>query len=417
MTMIEISLFTDPGCPWAFSAEPFRRKIEWLYGDHAAWELVMVGLREDPAEFEAKGHTPAMMAAAAKQIAAAHGMPIDSSERERLNATLPACRAVVAARLNSPGHQQTLLRAIQVRGFAGELIDEPATIAAAAADAEIDAHDLEQWSAQGETLVALASDMHRARHPLPAALVLDARLADWEGGRRYTCPSYEIRVDGSEPVAIPGFQPWPAYDVALANLAPDAPRREDPESVSEVLEWAAEPLATREVAVVMGIEHEQAAAALAEVAERRDVGAERLLDALAERLERCVELAQIFNHYVGLGKVVGSERAGRDRYHQRTIGAGAGDVAWRVTDHNRSLSRPGIAAVPELAGAHPRDRRQLIPIIRVGAKSTLPLHERVEDSGCAELQPRHRLNVAGHQRAVIALVRVHLGQRLGGVWR
>jgi hypothetical protein len=116
--------------------------------------------------------------------------------------------------------------------------------------------------------------MHRARHPLPAALVLDARLADWEGGRRYTCPSYEIRVDGSEPVAIPGFQPWPAYDVALANLAPDAPRREDPESVSEVLEWAAEPLATREVAVVMGIEHEQAAAALAEVAERRDVGAD-----------------------------------------------------------------------------------------------------------------------------------------------
>ena len=272
MTMLEISLFTDPGCPWAFSAEPFRRKIEWLYGDHAAWELVMVGLSEDPAEYEAKGHTTAMMAAGAKQIAAAHGMPIDTNERERLSATLPACRAVVAARLNSPGHQQTLLRAIQVRGFGGELIDEPATIAAAAADAEIDAHDLEQWSVQAETLAALASDMHRARHPLPAALVLDARLADWEGGRRYTCPSYEIRVDGSEPVAIPGVQPWPAYDVALANLAPDAPRREDPESVSEILDWAAEPLATREVAVVMGVDHDEAETLLAEVAQRKDVG-------------------------------------------------------------------------------------------------------------------------------------------------
>jgi predicted DsbA family dithiol-disulfide isomerase len=201
-------------------------------------------------------------------------MPIDSSERERLNATLPACRAVVAARLNSPGHQQTLLRAIQVRGFAGEMIDEPATIAAAAADAEIDAHDLEQWSAQGETLAALATDMQRARHPLPAALVLDERLADWEGGRRYTCPSYEIRVDGGEPIVIPGFQPWAVYDVALANLAPETPRRAAPESVSEVLEWAAEPLATREVAVVMGIEHDEAATALAEVAQRRDVGAD-----------------------------------------------------------------------------------------------------------------------------------------------
>ncbi|MDP4673648.1 MAG: hypothetical protein NWQ82_04200 [Solirubrobacteraceae bacterium] len=272
MTMIEISLFTDPGCPWAFSAEPFRRKMEWLYGDHAAWELVMVGLAEDPAEFEAKGITTAMMAAGGEMIAKAHGMPIDTTERERLTATLPACRAVVAARLNSPGHQQTLMRAIQVRGFAGELIDEPATIAAAAADAEIDAHDLEQWAAQAETLVALASDMHRARHPLPAALALDERLADWEHGRRYTCPSYEISVDGGEPVAIPGFQPWAAYDVALANLAPDAPRREAPENVSEVLEWAAEPLATREVAVVMGIEHDEAATALAEVATRREVG-------------------------------------------------------------------------------------------------------------------------------------------------
>ena len=272
MTMIEISLFTDPGCPWAFSAEPFRRKIEWLYGDHAAWELVMVGLSEDPAEYEAKGLTTAMMAAGAKQIAAAHGMPIDTNERERLSATLPACRAVVAARLNSPGHEQTLMRAIQVRGFAGELIDEPATIAAAAADAEIDAHDLEQWSAQAETLAALATDMHRARHPLPAALVLDARLADWEGGRRYTCPSYEISVDGGERIAIPGFQPWPAYDVALANLAPDAPRREDPENVSEILDWAAEPLATREVAVVMGVDHDEAETLLAEVAQREDVG-------------------------------------------------------------------------------------------------------------------------------------------------
>ena len=272
MTMIEISLFTDPGCPWAFSAEPFRRKIEWLYGDHAAWELVMVGLSEDPAEYEAKGLTTAMMAAGARQIADAHGMPIYTSERERLSATLPACRAVVAARLNSPGHQQTLMRAIQMRGFAGELIDEPATIAAAAADAEIDAHDLEQWSEQAETLVALASDMHRARHPLPAALVLDARLADWEGGRRYTCPSYEISLDGGDPIVIPGFQPWRAYDVALANLAPDAPRRAAPEKVSEVLEWAAEPLATREVAVVMGIEHDEATTALAEVAERREVG-------------------------------------------------------------------------------------------------------------------------------------------------
>ncbi len=272
--MIEISLFTDPGCPWAFSAEPFRRKIEWLYGDQIAWQLLMVGLAEDPDEFAAKGLTPGKLAAGAKTIAGAHGMPINSAERERLTATLPACRAVVAAGLNAPGYQQTLLRAIQVRGFGGELIDEPATIAAAAVDAGLDPHELEQWSADEQTAAALAAEMARARQPLPAALVLDERLADWEGGRRYASPSYELRVEGREPVAIPGFQPWPVYDVALANLAPTANRRAAPDDPRELLEWAGEPLATREVAVVMGLEHDQAAAALAEVAQRREVGSD-----------------------------------------------------------------------------------------------------------------------------------------------
>jgi len=272
--MIEISLFTDPGCPWAFSAEPFRRKIEWLYGDQIAWQLMMVGLAEDPNEFAARGLTPGKLAAGTKTIAGAHGMPINSAERERLTATLPACRAVVAAGLNAPGCQQTLLRAIQVRGFGGELIDEPATIAAAAVDAGLDPRELRQWSADEQTAAALAAELARARQPLPAALVMDERLADWEGGRRYSCPSYELRAEGREPIAIPGFQPWPVYDVALANLAPTANRRAAPDDPRELLEWAGEPLATREVAVVMGIEHDQAATALAEVAQRREVGSD-----------------------------------------------------------------------------------------------------------------------------------------------
>ena len=25
--------YTDPGCPWAYSAAPFRRRLAWLYGD------------------------------------------------------------------------------------------------------------------------------------------------------------------------------------------------------------------------------------------------------------------------------------------------------------------------------------------------------------------------------------------------
>ena len=31
--MIEITHFTDPACPFAFSAEPVRQALRWNYGD------------------------------------------------------------------------------------------------------------------------------------------------------------------------------------------------------------------------------------------------------------------------------------------------------------------------------------------------------------------------------------------------
>jgi hypothetical protein len=71
----------------------------------------------------------------------------------------------------------------------------------------------------------------------------------------------------------PGFQPVESYEVALANLLPDVPRREDPSSVEEVLAWAgAEPLATKEVAVVCGISEQQASERLRHVAEPHRLG-------------------------------------------------------------------------------------------------------------------------------------------------
>jgi hypothetical protein len=31
-----ITEFTDPGCPWAYSPEPFRSRLNRLYGDSIA---------------------------------------------------------------------------------------------------------------------------------------------------------------------------------------------------------------------------------------------------------------------------------------------------------------------------------------------------------------------------------------------
>jgi predicted DsbA family dithiol-disulfide isomerase len=275
MADVCITEYTDPGCPWAYSAEPFRRRLSWLYGDRLEWRISMVGLAESPDEYVERGFTPERQSQAFAMIAGEHGMPIDTSVRPRMAATVPACRAVVAARLNAPDKMRRLLRRLRVRHFSGELLDAPETIAGAAADAGIDAADLEAWTGSDEVEAALREDMVAARHPIEAARVLDARLANWSGGRRYTCPSYEIvRVSDGVKIAVPGFQPFAVYDVVTANLVPGVDRRGPASSVEEVLAWTGTPLATKEVAVVCDLEFAQARERLGRVADEQHVGAD-----------------------------------------------------------------------------------------------------------------------------------------------
>jgi predicted DsbA family dithiol-disulfide isomerase len=268
-----ITEFTDPGCPWAWSAEPFRRRLQWIYGEALDWSRRMVVLADEPQEYLDKGFTPEKLSAAYAKIGREHGMPMDTSLRPRMAATAPACRAVVAARVHAPAAEDALLRAFRVRNFAGQLLDEAATLDDAATDVDIDPDELRAWTQDGAVEAALEADRAAAREPMSAARVLDNKLANWSGGRRYTCPSLEIvrRSDGVR-IAVPGFQPFAAYDVVLANLVPGSGRRDPPSSVLETLEWAGEPLATREVAVLCDIGHDEAREQLGRVATERHLG-------------------------------------------------------------------------------------------------------------------------------------------------
>jgi predicted DsbA family dithiol-disulfide isomerase len=286
MADVCITEYTDPGCPWAYSAEPFRRRLSWLYGERLEWRTRLVGLAESPDEYTDRGFTPERQAQAFATIAREHRMPIDTEQRPRMAATVPACRAVVAARLRAPGHERRLLRRLRVRHFSGELLDEPQTIAGAARDAGLDPAQLEVWMREEEVEAALREDMAAAREPIAAARVLDHKLANWSGGRRYTCPSYEVvRMSDGVRIAVPGFQPWAVYDVVTANLVPGVDRRDPPDSVEEVLEWTGTPLATQEVAVVCDVGFEEARERLGRVAEERHVGADGFwtLDGAAAR--------------------------------------------------------------------------------------------------------------------------------------
>jgi predicted DsbA family dithiol-disulfide isomerase len=270
-----ITTFSDPACPWAWSAEPFRWRLAWLYGSSLDWRLRMVVLAERVQDNVDRGFTPEMAAESSQRIAREHRMPIDPRLRSRVSATLPACRAVVAARVHAPGREHALMRALQIRNFSGELLDDPETVNGAATDAGIDPEDLYRWERDPSVLEELEEDMRLARQPLAAARMLDHKLANWSGGRRYTCPSYELRrLMDDVRIAVPGFQPFATYDVVTANLVPGENRRPEPASVEEVLRWAGEPLATQEVAVVCCISFEEARAELGRVAVERHIGAD-----------------------------------------------------------------------------------------------------------------------------------------------
>src|SRR4051794_19264064 len=275
MSDVCITEFTDPGCPWAWSAEPFRQRLSWIYGDALEWRTTMVVLAEDPREYEEKGFSPQRQSQSFKTIAAEHGMPIDTRERPRMAATAPACPAVIAAPPHAPQHERPLLRRPRGGPLSRGLPGAAATIAGAASDVGLDPAGLQEWMGSDDVEEAVAADKARAREPLPAAQVLDEKLANWSGGRRYTCPSYEItRLSDGVRIAVPGFQPFAAYDVVTANLVPGTHRRDPPETVSECLAWADCPLTTKEVAVLCDLDELDAREELGRVADEEILGAD-----------------------------------------------------------------------------------------------------------------------------------------------
>jgi predicted DsbA family dithiol-disulfide isomerase len=270
---VRIRHFTDPGCPFAFSAERQRLRLEWLYGDQLDWTTHMVVLSEESEPGWPYGDH-------FKALQARYGMPIDWAPRPRRYATVDACRAVAAAQRHAPESAPALLRRLRVLCFAGHMLDDEATIERAASEAGLDPEALRSWAQDREVEAALHEDMRAARTPSPASRAQDYKLGGPVEERRYTCPSYELERTAPAPadwptagrVDLPGYRPIEAYEAAIANLAPELARRPDPEDVEGVLRWAGMPLATAEVAAVCDRDVADVFADLARVADFEPVG-------------------------------------------------------------------------------------------------------------------------------------------------
>jgi hypothetical protein len=164
-------LYTDPACP----PDPSWLRLRWQYGDQVAWELRMVVLREHrTGDWGAPGS----------------------------DATIHACRAVVAAGLRWPDRQNVFLRRLRLLSAAGEMLDDSDTLEIAAEQAGIPVAAIAAYCAEPEVEQALRAQIGSG-----------------------ACGAVEIDGD-------------------LDELTPRPPAA----SPAEVFAWAATPLTTAEIA-------------------------------------------------------------------------------------------------------------------------------------------------------------------------
>jgi protein-disulfide isomerase-like protein with CxxC motif len=250
---MQVTHFSDPGCPWAWSNGPAFALLRWRYGDQLTWEHVMIGLSESRESYERRGYTGLRQARGYRGFRW-RGMPFATAPRERMHGTWPMCRVVVATRRLAPDREWAVFRALQFAQFTSTLpLDEPAAIEQALAWLPgIDAAALVAASLEPETEELFAADRALARSAAGGATEFQDRSATTpEGEIRYTAPSLIFTTDDGRSLEVGGFQPVEAYDVAIANLDRSLTRREPTEDVAAILAAFPDGLTTAEVAAIM----------------------------------------------------------------------------------------------------------------------------------------------------------------------
>jgi predicted DsbA family dithiol-disulfide isomerase len=252
MDMIKTTIYSDPACPWAYSESPALRVIEWRYGDQLDWRLVLVGLTEDASQYERRGYTPLRGAIGQTMFRGRYGMPFSPSPKPRLSATARACRAVIAARIDQPGNEWRVFRALQLANFTTPLVlDDDAQLAEALDRVEgIDGHALVARIDDPDVVEAYERDKAETRSAAGSAAELQGKTRVTDGPVRFTAPSLTFQANGTRLVAG-GFQPVEAYDILIANLGPGLTRQPAPEDPEPLLDRFPDGLTTQEVAALM----------------------------------------------------------------------------------------------------------------------------------------------------------------------
>jgi 2-hydroxychromene-2-carboxylate isomerase len=253
MTRITVTHFSDPACPFAYSAAPALAVLHWRYGEQLDWRLVTIGLSDSPRRYVEAGYTPAAMAAGVRNRFARFGMPLTAQPRSRVVASSRACRAIHAARRLHPGREDQVLRALQFGWFTTTLLmDEDDDIATALSRVEeIDGAAVTAAIDDPEIVAAYEQDKDETRQAAGSATEFQGKARQTDGLVRYSAPSLVFRSSDGRRLEAGGFQPLEAYDVLIANLDSTLDRRGPAEGPLEALRAFPDGLVTQEIAAIM----------------------------------------------------------------------------------------------------------------------------------------------------------------------
>ena len=251
MAAISVTHYSDPGCPFAYSAMPFITALQWRYGDQLEWRHVMIGLTERAEQYVERGYTPAGSAKGQRRFRR-YGMPLVAQPKPRVAATARACRATVATRLLQPEHEWAVMRALQFAHFTTPIVldEDEQLLAPLQTVPGLDAERVVAALDDPEVTAAYEADRAEARTAAGSPTEFQGKAARTDGPVRYTAPSLVFETPGRR-LEAGGFQPVEAYDVLIANLDPTLERTPPPADPLPALEQFPEGLVTQEVAAIL----------------------------------------------------------------------------------------------------------------------------------------------------------------------
>ena len=236
---IRVRYYTDPACPWSWSAEPSVRRLTVEFGDDLEWSYVMGGLARDYAggqdnsdlRWDAVDMYPRLMAHWLD--VAEHGrMPIDPRlwSEAPISSTYPACIAVKAAAEQCDDGGGAYLRAVRegLMCFRRKL-DTPQMLTEEARALGLDVARFRSSLDSSATIEAFGADLDATR-AVPEGAREQGGVKVISGSERLTMPSIEFVAEDGATHGVYGHKPYEAYAAAAtaAGAQPSGAARPRP---------------------------------------------------------------------------------------------------------------------------------------------------------------------------------------------